>query len=213
MNTLFDFSKVEQVLCLGAHCDDIEIGAGGLLMRLIQQNPSISIHCVVLTGGNSARAQETQNALKLITKGAKHCKVEVHNFKDAHLPSQISDIKQVFEQIKEAVSPDLILSHYAQDKHQDHRVVNELTWNTWRNHTILEYEILKWDGDLGQPNTYVTIEKDILIKKIDAIYDSFISQRDKTWFNKETLQAIMRVRGVESNAEYAEAFYARKLVY
>ena len=211
MNTLFDMSKVQQLLCIGAHCDDIEIGAGGLIMRLINENPNIHVCFVVLTGGGSHREHEARQSAALLTEGAAQLSVEVLDFTDAFLSTQYAEVKQKFEALKQGLSPDLILSHYQQDKHQDHRLVSELTYNTWRDHNILEYEILKWDGDIGRPNIYVSLSEELANKKTDIIYGSFASQHPKTWFRRETFDALMRVRGVESNCQFAEAFYANKL--
>jgi LmbE family N-acetylglucosaminyl deacetylase len=140
-------------------------------------------------------------------------KVRIHEFRDGFLPWSGLEVKEAFEALKAEISPDLVFTHYRDDLHQDHRLVNELTWNTWRNHPILEYEIPKWDGDLGQPNTFVTLAATHVEKKIETVLEVYASQAGKGWLDADTLRGIMRLRGVESNApeRYAEAFYGRKL--
>lgn len=212
MNTLMDFSGVQRLLCIGAHPDDIELGAGGLIMQLARNNPELQIHWVVFCGADDIRANEARHSAAKVCTGVAHLDVEIHGFRDAFLPSCGESLKECFEALKNAFSPDLILTHYTLDRHQDHRLIGELTWNTWRDHAILEYEILKWDGDLGQPNVYSPLTPDAARFKVGHVYASFSSQHGKGWFNEETMLALMRVRGVECNAEYAEAFFARKLV-
>lgn len=213
MKPLIDMHKVERLLCIGAHCDDIEIGAGGTVMRLIKQNPNLQIRWLILTGADPLRAEEARQSAEVFTQGANQIQVDILGFKDGFLPWQGEQLKLAFETQKLNFNPDLIFTHYAQDRHQDHRLASELTWNTWRNHAILEYEILKWDGDLGQPNTFVALDEALSLRKAEQIYTTFITQRARNWFSKETFLALMRVRGVECNSQYAEAFYARKLIY
>ena len=213
MMPMISMQKVERILCIGAHCDDIEIGAGGTIMRLIAQNPDIHIRWVILTGADPIRAAEARQAAALFTQGATQVQVDILGFKDGFLPWQGEQLKSAFETLKQDFVPDLIFTHYAQDKHQDHRCAAELTWNTWRNHAILEYEILKWDGDLGQPNTFVPLNEVTSLSKVEKIYSSFVTQQTRQWFTKETFLALMRIRGVECNVKYAEAFYARKLIW
>lgn len=213
MIALIDMHKVKNLLCIGAHPDDIELGAGATIMRLIKQNPGLRIRWVVLTGGDTPRAEEARQAAAMFTAGAADACVEIHEFKDAFLPWQGEQIKNVFEVLKHDFAPDLIFTHYGKDRHQDHRLISELTWNTWRDHGILEYEILKWDGDLGQPNVFVSFDEALSQKKVEAIYSAYLTQQSRGWFKKENFLALMRVRGVESNADYAEAFYARKMLW
>jgi LmbE family N-acetylglucosaminyl deacetylase len=190
-----------QILCLGAHSDDIEIGCGGTILRFLQQYPDCVFHWVVfgaaLFGGPSA------------AKG-----LDLKSFKDGFLPFVGADVKAVFEQLKRSVSPDLIFTHNRDDAHQDHRMLAELTWNTFRDHMILEYEIPKYDGDLGQPGVFVPLTAEICKKKVHFIMDTFRSQSSKQWFQPETFLSLMRLRGMECNARsgYAEAFFCRKLV-
>lgn len=210
--SLIDLHKVNQLLCIGAHCDDIEIGAGATILRLIQHNPAIRIRWVILTGADKTRAAEARQSAAQFCAGAAKLTVDILGFKDGFLPWQGEQVKLAFEALKQDISPDLIFTHHGHDRHQDHRLCSELSWNTWRNHSILEYEILKWDGDLGQPNVFVPVEQDLSERKVDYIYQNFVSQHARPWFDKDTFLALMRVRGVECHAAFAEAFYARKLV-
>lgn len=213
MISLFNTHKVHRLLCLGAHPDDIELGAGGTVMRLIEQNPALEIRWVVLCGADPARAEEAHKSAALFTVGAAGVQVDIHQFRDAFLPWQGEEVKASFEVIKGEFQPDLILTHHDDDRHQDHGLVSDLTWNTWRNHAILEYEILKWDGDLGRPNVFVPLDTSLCQRKISQVYDCYQTQWSRHWFKQETFLALMRIRGVECNAEHAEAFYARKLVW
>ncbi|MGB8223259.1 MAG: PIG-L deacetylase family protein [Polyangiales bacterium] len=200
------------VLCLGAHADDIEIGCGGTILRLTQQNPSLQFHWVVFSAGGDRHAEAASSAEAFLRSCQKR-QIDLHSFQDGFFPSNFSNIKQTFEHLKTAVAPDVILTHYASDRHQDHRVVSELTWNTFRSHLILEYEIPKYDGDLGQPNVFVALDEALCDQKIDLLYEHFPTQAGKTWFDRDTFRGLMRLRGVESAApgRFAEAFYGRKL--
>jgi len=213
MTPLLNLHAIRQVLCIGAHPDDIELGAGGTIMRLIAQNPDLNIRWVVLTGADTERAEEARHAAGLFTHGAGRLDVEVHGFRDGYLPWDGDRVKMAFESLKHDLSPDLVFTHYHGDRHQDHRLVSELTWNTWRDHNILEYEILKWDGDIGQPNLFVPLDEALCRKKVALIEDAYRSQRSRSWFNRENFVALMRLRGVESNTDYAEAFHARKITW
>ncbi len=213
MMPLLDLRHVKRLLCIGAHPDDIELGAGGTVMRLVEQNPDLHIRWFVLTGAETERAEEARKAASLFTAGAGEIKVEIHGFRDAYLPWEGEKVKLAFEVLKNDFSPDLILTHHDDDRHQDHRLISELTWNTWRDHNILEYEILKWDGDLGRPNVFVPLTEAVCRRKADQILDAYVTQRSRSWFKKENFLALMRLRGVESNIDYAEAFYARKMLW
>ena len=175
----FEFKKANQdrlnILCLGAHSDDIEIGCGGTVLRLIRENPDLSITWVVFSaiGG---RAEEAQNSATEFLKDVHHKQIVLHEFKDGYFPTHMASIKDVFEELKIKISPDVILTHYRHDLHQDHRQLCELTWNTWRDHFILEYEIPKYDGDLSAPNWFVTLEEDLREKKIDLLMRFFQTQ-------------------------------------
>lgn len=214
MIPLLGIGQVRRILCLGAHCDDIEIGAGGTLMRLIAEHPGLEIRWVVLCGQDTARAAEARHAASLFGDGAARLQVDLHAYRDAHLPWQGSAVKETFEALRQDFVPDLILTHHGADRHQDHRLVSELTWNTWRDHAILEYEVVKWDGDLGQPNIFVPLDEALCRRKVSQLLDAYATQRPRAWFSEDVFLALLRLRGVECNApsRYAEAFHARKLL-
>lgn len=205
-------TSLGSVLCLGAHADDVEIGCGGTVLRWAQQNPNIEFHWVVFAAHGERRAEAQKSAESFLSSSTNR-NVELHSFRDGFFPSDFPEIKEAFEELKSRISPDVILTHYGSDMHQDHRVVSELTWNTFRNHLILEYEIPKYDGDLGRPNVFVTIEETVCDQKIDLLYEHFPTQAGKTWFDRDTFRGLMRLRGVEcaSPTRFAEAFYGRKL--
>jgi LmbE family N-acetylglucosaminyl deacetylase len=202
-----------RVLCLGAHSDDIEIGCGGLVLELIRCHPRVEFRWVVFSAGGR-RALEARRAARTFLSGARRWRLQLHRFRDGSFPAQVSRIKTVFERMKTGGAPDLILTHYRDDRHQDHRVLSDLTWNTFRDHWILEYEIPKYDGDLGSPNVFIPLDAATRRRKVDNLEKAFASQRDKHWFGAETFNALMRLRGMECHAPagYAEAFYVRKSV-
>jgi LmbE family N-acetylglucosaminyl deacetylase len=201
------------VLFLGAHCDDIEIGCGGTILRLRESIPEIEIRWLIFSSNDLRRQEAIQSADQFLGEASRDS-VRIESFRDGYLPYSGSEVKDVFEEFKREVSPDLIFTHYRHDLHQDHRLVCELTWNTWRNHMILEYEIPKYDGDLGRPNVFVPVSREQVERKVETALKVYGSQRSKDWFDADTLRGLLRLRGVESNApeRYAEAFYARKLV-
>jgi LmbE family N-acetylglucosaminyl deacetylase len=201
------------VLCLGAHADDIEIGAGGTLLSLLERGSRLNVHWCVLSGGGVRDTEAKKSAADFLAKAAS-AQIEVMSFRDGFFPEQGEPIKQWFESLKARVEPDLILTHRRDDAHQDHRQVCRLTWNTFRDHQILEYEIPKWDGDMGQPNVYVPVSAAALEHKIDLLISHFGSQRTKQWFDEETFRGLARLRGMECRApeRYAEAFFGRKVV-
>jgi LmbE family N-acetylglucosaminyl deacetylase len=201
------------LLCLGAHSDDIEIGCGGTLLRLIKQYPGCVIYWVVFSVLGVREAEARRGAELFAANGQLKGPV-LKDFRDGFMPFAGAEVKAVFEELKQAVSPDLIFTHYGKDAHQDHRLISELTWNTFRNHTILEYEIPKYDGDMGQPNMFVPLESDVCEQKIRCLMDAFPSQQTKHWFERNTFLSLLRLRGMEchSPSGYAEAFYCRKLV-
>jgi len=202
-----------QVLCLGSQSDDIEIGCGGTILRLAAEHSGGEFHWVVFSA-KGEREAEARRAAELFTKNARLQNLHVKQFPDGFLPFVGAEVKAVFEELKQTVAPDLVFTHNRKDAHQDHRVLAELAWNTFRNHLILEYEIPKYDGDLGQPNVFVPLENDTCRRKIDHILEAFRSQAGKHWFEENTFLSLMRLRGMECGASsgYAEAFYARKLV-
>ncbi len=201
------------ILCIGAHADDIEIGCGGTILKLLQTHPGSRVVWVVLT----ARGDRKKEAIKSATvflQGAKSIKVVTKSFRESYLPYQGKGVKEFFDSLPHLIDPDLIFTHYRQDLHQDHRTVCELTWNTYRRHQILEYEIPKYDGDIGQPNLYVPLTDKLSRDKVRLLMDGFATQRSKRWFTEDTFYGLLRIRGIEStkSTRYAEAFYARKVV-
>jgi LmbE family N-acetylglucosaminyl deacetylase len=203
-----------KILCLGSHCDDIEIGCGGTLLKLIQsRRGNVMVHWVVFSS-TPEREKEALRSAQAFLKGAKQKSVVIQHFEDSFFPYNGSEIKRFMQELSSVFSPDLIFTHYTNDLHQDHRLVAELTWNAFRDHWILEYEIPKYDGDLGHPNFFVPLRESLCRKKLKLLQDSFPSQHDNHWFTNETFLSILRVRGIESNApgRYAEAFHCRKIV-
>lgn len=201
------------VLCIGAHSDDIEIGCGGTLLKLLRERPDSTVVWVVF----SARGRRKQEALKsahTLLQHAGTARIITKTFKESFFPYHGEAIKKCFEDMKAKVSPDLILTHYRDDLHQDHRIISDLTWNTFRRHQILEYEIPKYDGDLGRPNVYVPLEETFCNAKVKLLMNGFSSQRSRQWFTEDTFYSLLRLRGIESNGSerYAEAFYGRKMV-
>jgi LmbE family N-acetylglucosaminyl deacetylase len=203
-----------KLLCLGAHSDDIEIGCGGTILQLLSAYSNLNVVWVVFSSGREREREARASAARFLKQAKRSKKVIVKKFRDGFFPYQGTKIKEFFEAIKKDVNPDLIFTHYRDDRHQDHRTISDLTWNTWRQHLILEYEIPKYDGDLGSPNCFVPLKKEICARKIKYICDVFQTQGNKAWLTEDTFQAILRLRGVECAApdKYAEAFYCRKLI-
>ncbi len=208
-----ELTRPPKILCLGAHCDDIEIGCGGAILSIIEENPNLSITWVVFTSAEE-RMEEAQEGARLFTQNAQDVDVRIHEFKDGYLPYVGGEVKEAFEELKHEVQPDLIFTHSRQDLHQDHRKVCELTWNTYRNHQILEYEIPKWDGDLGVPNSFIHLSQEVGHKKILYLQQAYNSQQAKKWFTDDLFWSLMRIRGMESNSpsNLSEAFFSRKMV-
>jgi LmbE family N-acetylglucosaminyl deacetylase len=215
MKTLQLASSRERLslLCLGAHSDDIEIGAGAAILTWIEEGLELDALWCVMSGAGTREDEARQSASEFLT-GAVKAQVEVLPFKDGYFPNQGADIKLWFEGLKERVRPDVILTHRHDDAHQDHREVCRHTWNTFRDHLVLEYEIPKWDGDLGQPNLYVPANAAVIERKIELLIRHFGTQRSKHWFDAETFRGLARLRGMECRApeRYAEGFFARKLI-
>jgi len=202
-----------RVLAIGAHSDDIEIGCGGTLLHLIQQGSVAEISWVVLTGAGD-RAAEARASADMFLDGVAQRRVIVKDFPDGFLPYSGAEVKGFFEQLKQDISPDVVFTHQRSDLHQDHRLVCELTWNTYRDHLVLEYEVPKYDGDLGSPNVFVPLSDEIRRTKIEALLRHFPSQTSKRWFQEELFAGLLRLRGMECNSPsaHAEAFYCRKAV-
>jgi len=206
-------SSPKKILVLGAHCDDIEIGCGGTLLSIIKDNPNVDI-CWVVFSSNERRKQEATNGAHEFCTNVNKLDLRIFDFRDGFLPYHGEQVKEVFESLKKEINPDLVFTHYRHDLHQDHRLVSELTWNTFRDHLILEYEIPKWDGDLGIPNSFVHLDEDLGLKKIKILQQTYNSQQNKAWFTDDLFWSLMRIRGMESNSpsRIAEAFYSRKSV-
>lgn len=208
----WDAASAVTVLCLGAHSDDIEIGCGGTILRFVRQYPNCVFHWAVFSAAG-VRAEEAQRGAVLFA-GAKALKRPLlKGFQDGFMPFAGVEVKTVFEELK-IISPDLVFTHNRNDAHQDHRFLAELTWNTFRDHMILEYEIPKYDGDLGRPSVFVPLDSELCERKVQYLMDTFESQRSKRWFQPDTFFSLLRLRGMECNAPsgYAEAFYCRKLM-
>ncbi len=211
MNLRFSKNNSLKILCLGAHCDDIEIGAGGTLLKLIEEYEVVHVSWIILTSNEIRKTEAISSAEKFLSE-VPNKNIRVNSFRDGFLPYQAIQIKEYFEEIKNEMLPDIIFTHHRDDRHQDHRLVSDLTWNTWRKNLILEYEIPKYDGDLGIPNLYISLKEKHLTKKNNIILESFKSQHEKHWFDEATFRALPRLRGMESANLFAEAFYARKII-
>ena len=201
-----------RVLCLGAHSDDLEIGCGGTMLWLARRYAPLSVDWVVLSAGDDVRRAEAEAGAAAILAGAGEGRVRIERFRDGFFPFVGAEIKEYFAALAREVTPDLVLTHQRHDLHQDHRLVAELTWQTFRQTLVLEYEIPKWDGDLGTPSVYVALPEDVVEAKLRILAATFASQRTKPWFDAETFRGLLRIRGVEAGTPYAEAFYGRKLV-
>jgi len=208
-----DSTREHRVLCLGAHCDDIEIGCGGTILKLATAHQNLHI-CWVVFSSSSEREREARDSATAFLAEVVRKTVVIHALRDGYLPYLGGEVKDRFEQIKHEFSPDVIFTHYRHDLHQDHRLISELTWNTFRNHFILEYEIPKYDGDFGSPNVFVSLDENISEKKISLALKYFKTQQGRRWFSHDLFTAMLRLRGMEANTPtgYAEAFYCRKLL-
>ncbi len=206
------FDGLKRVLCLGAHADDIEIGCGATVLKLLDEQPGLEV-CWVVLGSNEIRREEAIASGESFLANAGRGEIIVKGFHDSYFPCQWEPIKDFFHELSSRFSPDLVFTHYRNDAHQDHRVLSELTGCAFRNHTVMEYEIPKYDGDLGQPNVYAPVSRETAQKKIDMTLGAFKSQLDKPWFTEDTLRALLRLRGIECNSPsgFAEAFHGRKI--
>lgn len=205
--------KPLHVLCLGAHCDDIELGCGGALLALLARYPRTRVTWVAFSG-SAERVKELKASSRRFLRGAGSSQVITHDFRDGFFPGQFTAVKERFEALKELGSPDLVFTHQREDHHQDHRVVAELTWNTFRNHLILQYEIPKYEGGLTTPSTYIAFDKALAERKIRILLECYPTQRRKAWFTADTIRGLMRLRGIESGSPtgWAEGFHAAKLL-
>jgi LmbE family N-acetylglucosaminyl deacetylase len=202
-----------RILCLGAHSDDIEIGCGGTILTLLHRLECVEVHWVIFSASPERALEGRNSADRFLAKAAGKV-VTIQEFRDGFFPYQATPIKEAFESLKTEVQPDLIFTHYRDDRHQDHRLLSDLTWNTFRNHLILEYEIPKYDGDIGTPNVFVPLEEAVCREKARLALNHFPSQASKQWFDEETIVGLARLRGMEANSptRFAEAFYCRKVV-
>jgi LmbE family N-acetylglucosaminyl deacetylase len=204
---------LQRILAIGCHADDLEIGCGGTLLTLVAANPELEVDWVVLAAPGDRGAEARASAVAFLA-GTAAARVEVHEFRDGFLPYVGGEVKDVFEDLKRRVDPQLVLTHAGYDFHQDHRLACELTWNTFRSHLILEYEIPKFDGDLGRPNVFVPLSEEVVERKVELLEQHFATQTGKHWFDRETFLGLMRLRGMEaaSPTRFAEAFTSRKVV-
>ena len=204
---------VERILCLGAHCDDIEIGCGGTLLKLLEARPGVHVDWIVFSSNEVREAEARAGAARFLGDAAS-ANVVVESFRERYFPYVGAEIKEYFDGLGATLRPDLVFTHFREDLHQDHVLLAQLALNTFRDHLILEYEIPKWDGDLARPTVFVPLDQKHVEAKVDGIWEAYESQQDKHWFTKETFRALMRVRGIECKAPsgYAEAFHCRKLV-
>jgi LmbE family N-acetylglucosaminyl deacetylase len=203
-----------KILCIGCHSDDIEIGCGGTILQLLAKNPNLEFTWMIFSSGGTERENEARKSAELFLEKTKKKDLIVKDFRDGFFPFEGAKIKAVFEEELKQRTPDLVFTQNRKDAHQDHRLVAELTWNTFRNHLVLEYEIPKYDGDLGQPNFFVPLDKEVYTNKVDYLMKAFQTQRTKRWFEPELFLGLMRLRGMECNSfsGYAEAFYSHKFV-
>jgi LmbE family N-acetylglucosaminyl deacetylase len=199
------------ILCIGAHSDDIEIGAGGTILGMIASGVRLDVHWCVLSAGG-LRSAEARGSAEAFLEGSRSSTVDVADFEDSYFPAHSRSIKQWLIEVRSRIDPDVVLTHARFDAHQDHREVNQLTWNVFRDHLVLEYEIPKWDGDLCQPNAYVPLTAAVLERKIELLHEHFGTQRSKDWFDRATFAGLARLRGMECRApeHFAEAFTLRK---
>lgn len=202
--------SLRTVLCLGAHSDDIEIGCGATLLGLQQQNPELRIVWVVFSAEPPRDGEARRSAADFLGGGRQH-EIRIHPFRTSYFPTQSEAIKDCIEGLKAEFTPDLILTHFRDDRHQDHRLLSDLAWNTFRHHLILEYEIPKYDGDLSAPNVFVPVPAETVERKISLLLRHFGTQSNKHWFSADLFRGLLRIRGMECGAQYAEAFYGRKL--
>jgi LmbE family N-acetylglucosaminyl deacetylase len=210
----FQLDKLQTVLCIGAHADDIEIGCGGTMLEMLAACPSLKVYWVVLSAAGPRHGEALQSAERFLEAACER-EIMIEGFRDSYFPYEGTAVKDFMQRLRKIVSPDLVFTHRREDMHQDHRLVAELTWNAFRDHLILEYEIPKYEGDLGTANVLTPLSQPTCRRKIETIVDSFPSQQDKPWFSPDTLWALLRLRGVEchSPSSLAEGFYCRKAIF
>lgn len=211
---LTDLDRPPRFLFLGAHSDDIEIGCGATILRLLSEHPGAHVTWVVFSADDRREDEARGSARSFLDRpDVASDDIVVHRFRESYFPHDGAAVKDAFEALK-PVTPDVVFTHRREDLHQDHRTVAELTWNTFRDHIVLEYEIPKFEGDLGHPNLFVPLTDEVVERKIDLLIEHFGTQRSKRWFRPATFRGLMALRGVESGASsgWAEAFHARKLV-
>jgi LmbE family N-acetylglucosaminyl deacetylase len=206
-----DATRPLEVLCIGAHSDDIEIGCGGTILRLLAERAVSRVTWVVLSA-NADREYEARQSAADFLADAPEARVEIQHFRESYFPDAWAEVKDSFNELRRRVDPDIVFSHRRHDEHQDHRTTAELTWNTFRNQLILEYEIPKYEGDLGNPNVFVELPESVAERKVELIVKHFGTQYDKYWFRPETFGGLMALRGVEAGTAAAEGFHVRKLV-
>lgn len=208
-----ELKDISKILCLGAHSDDIEIGCGGTILKLTEENPGLNVTWVVFSAEGTRRA-EAEISARAFLRRAGVATVTVKDFRGSFFPSQVEPIKEFFETLKN-IQPDVVFTHYREDLHQDHRVISDLTWNTFRSHLVLEYEIPKFDGDFGAPNLFVPVTRRHCDRKAKSLLKYFKSQAERHWFADDLFLAVSRIRGMEcdSPTRHAEAFYSRKIIW
>lgn len=208
----FPPKRAPRILCIGAHSDDLEIGCGGTLLELATRYPRANVRWAVMSGAET-REKEAVDSARAMLRGFRKSEISVAKFRDGFLPQSYGAVKEYFESLKRGDYPDLIFTHTLQDRHQDHRLLAELTWNTWRNAAILEYEIPKYEGDLGAPNVFVPIAKANARRKVQHLMKHFKTQRSRGWFTPDLFNGHLRLRGIEcaSASGFAEAFHGRKV--
>lgn len=205
--------RLRNVLCIGAHADDIEIGCGGTMLSLVRDNPALTVDWVVLSAEDE-RADEARAGAARVLHTAKEARVRVEQFPQRYFPAAFADLKRYFDDLGRTTVPDLVFCPRLEDAHQDHRTIAELVWQTFRSQVVLEYEIAKYEGDLGHPTVFIELSRDLVDTKLRLLHEVFASQRERYWFDDDTFRALLRLRGVECRASsgFAEAFHARKLV-
>lgn len=202
--------RLDRLVALGAHCDDIAIGAGGTLLTACLARPGIRVDALVLTGGGTEREQEERAALAAFCPGA-DLRLTVLKLADGRLPAQWDEAKTAMQELRARTEPDLVLAPRTEDAHQDHRGLAKLVPTAFRDHLVLGYEIVKWDADLGRPTAYQPLEPDVAERKVQLLQEHYPSQRHRPWYDREAFLGLARIRGIECHTRYAEAFAVTKL--